>query len=144
MVMLTEVGIELAAFQSEKHFTAWLRLTPRLAVSGGKPMKKKPNGVGANRVAGVLRLAAMSLSRSRSALGAEYRRIAARKGAKVAIFATARRLAILVYRLLRHGQPYVDLGDKLYEQRFRERRLRSIRSSAKELGFSLTPLQPAA
>lgn len=144
MVMLTEVGVELAAFPSEKHFAAWLRLTPRLAVSGGKPMKKKPNGLGANRVAGVLRLSALSLSRSRSALGAEYRRIAARKGAKVAIFATARRLAVLVYRLLRHGQPYVDLGEKLYEERFRERRLRSLRSSAEELGFSLSPLQPAA
>jgi transposase len=144
MVIMTEVGIDLAAFPSEKHFVAWLRLAPRLAISGGRPVKKKPNSAGANRVAGVLRLAAMSQSRSRSALGAEYRRIAARKGAKVAIFATARRLAILVYRLLRHGQPYVDLGEKLYEERFRERRLRSLRSSAEELGFSLSPLQPAA
>jgi transposase len=144
MVVLTEIGIDLAAFPSEKHFVAWLRLAPRLAISGGKPIKKRPNGTGANRVAGLLRLAAMSLTRSHSALGAEYRRIAFRKGAKVAIFATARRLAILIYRLLRHGQPYLDTGEKLYEQRFRERRLRSLRASAKELGFELTPVQTAA
>jgi hypothetical protein len=72
-----------------------------------------------------------------------YRRIAFRKGGKVALFATARRLAILVYRMLRHGQNYVDIGEKLYEQRFTERRLRSLRASAKDLGFALTPM-PAA
>lgn len=144
VAVLTEVGLDLAAFPSEKHFVAWLRLAPRLAISGGRPVKKKPNGLGANRVAGVLRLAAMSLSRSRSALGAEYRRTAARKGAKVAIFATARRIAVLAYRLLRYGQHYVDIGAQQYEERFRERRLRSLRASAHELGFSLTPVAPAA
>jgi hypothetical protein len=89
-------------------------------------------------------MAALSLTRSKSALGAAYRRIAFRKGAaKVALFATARRLAILIYRMLRYGQNYVDIGEKLYEQRFRERRLRSLRASAKDLGFTLTPVGPA-
>jgi transposase len=85
----------------------------------------------------------MSLSRSRSALGAAYRRKASQKGAKVALFATARRLAVLVYRLLRYGQHYVDVGEQLYEQRFRERRLQSLRASANDLGFALTPLDTA-
>jgi hypothetical protein len=88
-------------------------------------------------------MAALSLTRSKSALGAAYRCIAFRKGGKVALFATARRLAILIYRMLRYGQNYVDIGDKLYEQRFRERRLRSLRASAKDLGFTLTPVGPA-
>ena len=82
--------------------------------------------------------------RSHSALGAGYRRIAFRKGAKVALFAIARRLAILIYRLLRYGQKYVDIGEKLYEERFHERRLRSLRASAKNLGFALRPLEHAA
>ncbi|HHH28010.1 MAG TPA: hypothetical protein ENK57_06660 [Polyangiaceae bacterium] len=86
----------------------------------------------------------MALTRTRSALGAEYRRIAFRKGAKVALFATARRLAILIYRMLRHGQNYVDIGEKHYNQRFRARRLRSLRSSAKDLGYHLTPVDDAA
>lgn len=140
MIILTEVGLDLSAFPSEKHFVAWLRLAPRLAISGGRPVKKRPNGTGANRIAGVLRMAAMSLTRSRSALGAGYRRIAFRKGAKVALFATGRRLATLIYRLLRYGQEYLDIGEKLYEQRFRDRRVRSLHVSAKELGFTLTPL----
>jgi transposase len=144
MIVLTEIGPDLAAFPTEKHFVAWLRLVPRLAISAGRPVKTQPNGTGSNRVAGALRMAAMSLSRSRSALGAAYRAIARRRDAKTAIFATARRLATLVYRMLRYGQPYVDIGEKLYEQRHRERRLHSLRSSAKDLGFALTPLKEPA
>jgi transposase len=144
MIILMEIGLDLSAFPTEKHFVAWLRLAPRLAISGGRSIKKKPNGTGANRIAGVLRMAAMSMVRSRSALGAAYRRIAFRKGAKVALFATARRLAILIYRLLRYGQKYVDIGENLYDERFRERRLRSLRASAKNLGFALTALHDAA
>lgn len=140
LVIVTEVGLDLSAFPSEKHFVSWLRLAPRLALSAGKVVKSRPNGMGATRVAGILRLAAMSLSRSSTALGAFYRQTAFRKGAKVAIFATARRLATLIYRLLRYGQPYLDIGEQAYQQRFRARRLRSLKQSAKHFGYSLTLL----
>jgi hypothetical protein len=86
----------------------------------------------------------MSLSRSRTALGAESRRIAFRKGGKVAIFALARKLATLVYRLLRYGQQYVDAGERTYEARFEARRLKSLQASAKHLGFTLVPTENAA
>ena len=113
-------------------------------VPTGKPVRKRPNGTGANRVAGVLRLAAMSLSRSGTALGAEYRHIAFRKGARVAIFAMARKLATLIYRLLRYGQAYVDIGERAYEARFEAKRLKSLESSAKHLGFILVSAGEAA
>jgi hypothetical protein len=88
----------------------------RWAISGGKSLKKRRNGLGANRIAGVLRLAATSLQRSRTALGASFRRIARHKGGAVAVFATARQLARLIYRMLRYGQDYVDIGEKAYER----------------------------
>ena len=139
-VILTEVGLDLSAFPSEKHFVSWLRLSPRTAISGGKPLnKKKPNGTGSNRVAGVLRMAAVSLQRSKSALGAAFRRKARHKGGAVAVFATARRLAVLVYRMLRYGQDYVDIGEEQYEAQFTARRLASLKDNARSLGFDLVP-----
>ena len=74
-------------------------------------LKKKTKGMGASRVAAVLRMGALTLQRSRSALGATFRRTARRKGHSVAVFALARKLADLVYRMLRYGQDYVDIGE---------------------------------
>lgn len=138
-VILTEVGNNLSAFPSEHHFVSWLRLSPRTLVSGGKPLKKRRNGLGANRVAGILRVAATSLHRSQTALGAYYRRTARHKGAAVAIFALARKLATLIYRMLRYGQDYVDIGEQAYEEKFKSRRLKSLTEVAKTLGYTLVP-----
>jgi len=136
-VILTEIGTDLNAFPSENHFVSWLRLCPRIATSGGKPLKKRRNGMGASRVAATLRMAAVSVQRSKTALGAAYRRTARKKSAPVAVFSTARRLAQYVYRLLRHGQAYTDIGEALYEARFRQRQLHALTETAKSLGFNL-------
>ena len=138
--IITEIGLDLTAFPTEKHFVSWLRLVPRTAVSGGKPLKKRAKGMGANRVAGVLRMAAVAVQRSKSALGAYYRSLSRRKGASVAVFATARKLATLVYRMLRYGQDYVDIGEKAYEDRFLKRRLATLQKTAESLGFQIKPL----
>jgi len=138
-IILTEIGYDLSEFPSEKHFVSWLRLAPRRPISGGKQLKKRPNGTGSNRVAGALRMAAVSLSRSKTALGAYYRRVARRKDGKIAVFATARKLAQLVFRLLKYGQDYVDIGERAFEERFRQNHIDGLRRAAEALGFSLTP-----
>lgn len=136
-VVLTEAGPDLVAFPSEDNFVSWLRLCPRTPISGGKPLKKRRNGLGANRIAAALRMAATSLQRSKTALGASFRRIARYKGGAVAVFATARQLARLIYRMLRYGHDYVDIGEKAYEQRFQIRRLAAVTETAKSLGYRL-------
>jgi transposase len=138
-IVLTEVGADLTSFPTEKHFVSWLRLSPRTAFSAGKPLKKKSKGTGATRIAGVLRMGALSLSRSKTALGAAFRRIARHKGGAVAVFAIARKLAQLVFRMLRHGQDYVDIGEEAYEARYQGRRLQALKATATELGFDLVP-----
>jgi transposase len=136
-VVLTEVGPDVSSFPSEKHFVSWLRLCPRTPISGGKPLKKRRNSLGANRIAGVLRMAAVSLQRSKTALGAAFRRIARHNGGAVAVFAIARQLAQLVYRMLRYGQDYVDVGEEAYDAKFQSRRLTSLKEAARSLGYTL-------
>jgi len=138
-VILTEIGPDLNAFPSEKHFVSWLRLCPRVPISGGKPLKKRRNSMGASRVAGALRMAAVSVQRSKTALGAAYRKIARHKSAAVAVFAVARKLAQYVYRLLRHGHAFVDVGEQQYEAQYRDRRLTALAQNARELGLTLVP-----
>ena len=129
---------------SEKDFISWLRLCPRTPISGGKPLKKRRNALGANRVAAVLRMGAVSLQRSKTALGAAFRRLARRKDRAVAVFAMARKMAQLVYRMLRYGQDYVDIGQTAYEQQFQVRRLAGLHDAAKALGYTLSPVPTPA
>jgi transposase len=89
-------------------------------------------------------VAASTLQRSKTALGAYFRRIARNKGAAVAVFATARKLAQLIYRMLRYGHDYVDIGEKAYELKFQARRLAAITESAKSLGYRLVAETAAA
>jgi len=137
--IVSEVGIDLSAFPNEKAFVSWLRLSPRTPISGGRPLAKKRNGTGATRVAGVLRMAALSLARSRSALGAYFRQTARRKDGGVAVFATARKLATFIYRVLRYGHEYTDIGQEAYEAQFRHRRLAGIKAAAQSMGYELIP-----
>src|SRR5271157_3694203 len=87
--LLSEIGLDMARWPSEKHFAAWLTVAPRNQISGGKLLSSRTQP-SANRAAKILRMAAMSLGRSDHALGAFYRRMAARVGKAKAITATAR------------------------------------------------------
>jgi len=137
-VILSEYGPDLSRFPDEKHFVSHLTLAPRQAMSGGKAItKKKKKGTASTRVASALRMAALCLRNSKTALGAFYRQISRRKGGDVAVFATARKLATLIYRLLRWGQPYVDQGAEAYEKQYQQRRLSNLKTVAQDLGYEL-------
>ena len=84
-------------------------------------------------------IAALSLRHSQTALGAYYRQIARRLGADVAVFATARTLAVLIYRMLRWGRAYIDEGTEAYENRYKQRRIGRLITMAKDLGYQITP-----
>ena len=138
-VILSEYGPDLSRFPTEKQFVSHATLVPRVPKSGGKPLHKKRRHSASTRVASVLRMAALSLQHSDTALGAHYRRLAQRLGPGVAVFAAARKLATLIYRLLRWGKPYLDEGAEAYENRFRQQRIKSLAAKAKALGYQLAP-----
>lgn len=141
-VVLSEYGADLRRFPTEKQFVAHVGLAPHRPISGGKLVKKRKKPMSATaRVGAALRMAATSMRRSQTALGAYYRRIAHRLGADVAVFATARKLAQHIYRVLRWGFPYVDEGAKAYEQRYQATRVARLTTAAHHLGFTLVSLK---
>ena len=143
-VVVTEYGRDLSRFPSERQFVKHLRLAPRQAITGGKPMRKGKGRKNSTRAGRALRMAATTLQHSQTALGAYYRRLAANKGADIAVFATARKLATLIYRMLRWGQTYVDDGAAAYEKRYQATRIRRMNAAANQLGYQLVPKVEAA
>jgi transposase len=137
--LVAECGDDLSAWPSAKHFTSWLCLAPSNKISGGKVLSSRTRRSG-SRAAALLRLAAVTVGRTDTALGAFYRRLAARIGKLKAITATARKIAVLFYNALRHGMDYVDPGASSYETRYRARVMDNLHRRAKAFGFVLQPM----
>jgi transposase len=135
--IIAEVGVDMSRFPSEAHFASFLGLCPDNQITGGKVLRRGTRHV-ENRAATAFRMAATSLWRSKTYLGAKFRRLRARLGAPKAITAMAHMLARLVYRMLRYGEQYVDKGMKYYEEKYREHEIRSIQKKAKDLGLVVT------
>jgi transposase len=112
--LIAECGDDLSAWPSSKHFTSWLCLAPSNKISGGKVLSSRTRRCG-SRASALLRLAAVTVGRTDTALGAFYRRLSARIGKAKAVTATARQIAVLFYNAVRHGMEYVDPGASFYE-----------------------------
>src|SRR6202023_137747 len=139
--LVGECGTDLSAWPSAKHFTSWLSLAPRNKISGGKILSSATRRSN-NRAASLLRLAAVTVGRTETALGAFFRRLSARIGKAKAITATARKIAVLFYNAVRHGMEYVDPGASFYETRYRKRVVDNLHRRAKAFGFVLHPAEP--
>lgn len=144
LALISEIGTDMTRWKSANHFASWLGLCPGTKVSGGRVLSSKTKPT-ATRAAVILRNSAASLHHSQSALGAYYRRMAARIGKMQAVTATAHKLARIVYSLLKYGTEYSDAGQDYYERKYKERVVRNLQQRAKALGFELvpTPLEPA-
>ena len=134
--LVGECGTDLSAWPDAKHFTSWLCFAPSNKISGGKILSTRTRRSG-SRAAALLRLAAVTVGRTQTALGAFYRRLSARIGKAKAITATARKIAVLFYNTLRHGRAYADPGASYYEQRYHARVLTNLQRRAKSLGYVL-------
>jgi transposase len=131
--IISETGTDMSRWPTEKHFTSWLTLCPGSKQSGS--YRKGKTRRSTNRAATVFRLAAQSVGRTQTALGAFYRRMKARLGAPKAITATAHKLAKIFYNMLRYGRKYVDRGVQYYEEQYRQRVIANLKRRAKEVGF---------
>lgn len=135
--LISEIGLDMSRWKTEAHFASWLGLCPDNRISGDKVLSRGTRRV-VNRAATALRTAASTLLKSRSYLGAQYRRLRTRLGAPKAITAMAHRLARLVYRMLKYGHQYIDRGAEYYEQKSRQQQIDFIRRRAAQLGLVVT------
>jgi transposase len=140
--ILTETGVDMSPWPTDKHFASWLTLAPHNAISGGRVLHSRTQP-STNRAAQAFRMAAQSAGRSQSALGAFYRRIRAKHGGPKAITATAHKIARIFYHMLKSKQEYRDPGQDRYEQQYRDRVIRNLQRKAKSLGMELVPIQPS-
>jgi transposase len=136
--IITEIGIDVNAWPTVKHFASWLCLAPHNDKSGGKVLRSRTKKT-QNRANLAFRLAAQSASRSDSAIGAFYRRLKAKHGPAKATTATAHKIARIVYFMLKNRIPYVDSGATYYEQQYRDRTIRNLKRKAATLGLQLVP-----
>jgi transposase len=134
--MLGECGNDMSKWPTEKHFVSWLCLSPGNKISGGKILSHKTRPT-KNRVSTLLRIAAVNVGKTDTSLGAFYRRLAARVGKAKAVTATARKLAILFYSLMKHGGTYIERGAVYYENQYRNRVIANLKKRAKGLGYEL-------
>lgn len=131
-----EIGADLSAFPTKKHFTSWLGLAPghRQSGKGKKRSKHKPKTAAGQ----IFRVIAQSLLQSKKhALGAFGRRVRSRKGPAIAIKALARKLAELYYNAVMHGLEYVEQGVIQYQKQVKQQQIKYLEKQAQRHGFQL-------
>jgi hypothetical protein len=134
-IIASELGRTFDRFPDERHFSSYIGLAPSLGKSAGKNVRHK-KCKNTSRVGLALRMAASTLYRSQTELGAFFRTVARRTDKKTAIKATARRMAHMIYRGVRYGKEYIDRGAEAYEARLRARTVKTVNNLIKSFNIN--------
>lgn len=134
--LIGETGLDMSAWKSSKHFTSWLGLSPNHKITGGKVFQNKTNKV-QSQAAATFRMCAATLRQSDTYLGAFYRKKKAQIGSAKALTATARKIAVIYYTMMRDKKPYEELGAKYFDENFRDRAITRLKKQAEKLGYSV-------
>jgi len=143
LMLLGEIGTDMSRWRSAQAFCSWLGLCPGTKISGGKVLSRRTRKVN-NRAATLLRMAAMVVGRTDTWVGQFYRRMKARKGGPKAVTATARKLACILYHMLKYQEEFVALDMGKYAANAQAHRIRYLNREAKKLGMELVEVQEAA
>jgi transposase len=141
-IILSEIGVDMSRWPTEKHFASWLCTCPNNRISGGKLLSTRTRKT-TNRAYHALRLAARSLHHSDSFLGAYFRRMRARLGAPKAVTAAAHKIAKIIYMMIKNQIEFVDLGADYYEQKYKENQIAKLRRKALKFGLKVVPIEHA-
>jgi hypothetical protein len=142
LIIISEIGLDMSRWANEKAFCSWLGLCPGNKISGGKVLNSRTPHV-ANRVAIFLRMVGPAVGRTDTWLGSFHRRMRARLGPAGANTATARKLACMIYHLLKYKEEFIDIDKLIYQEKLHKSRLARLSRQAEELGFDLIKKQAA-
>jgi len=136
--LLSEVGFDMSKWPTVKHFTSWLNLAPNNRISGGKILssriQKKKNKAGQ-----IFKMAAFAVQRSKNWLSMFYHRIKSKAGTAKAITATARKIAVIFYQMLKNKVMFMPLGPEEYEKTYKAWQLKKLEKQTRILGLELSP-----
>jgi transposase len=136
--IISEIGLDMNKWPTPKNFTSWLDLAPNNKVSGGKLLSSKIQKK-KNKAGQVFKMAAYAVQRSKNWLAIFYHRIKARRGAAKAITATARKIAVIFYKLAKEKTAFSSLSIEQYMETFKENQLKKLKKQAASLGLLLVP-----
>jgi len=138
--IVSETGVDMTKWKTVKHFTSWLNLAPNNRVSGGKLLKPKKSKR-RNKAGQSLLMAAYALQRSDHWLGQYYRRMKSRNGPLVATKATARKLAIIFYKMIKSQTEFNPMAMETYSLKYSEQKLKYLKKQATNLGYQLVAME---
>jgi transposase len=136
LMLIGEIGVDMSKWRNARAFCSWLGLCPATNISGGKVLSRRTRRV-KNRAKTLLRLMAWAAGKTDTWLGHYYRRLRARKGPSKALTATARKLACIIYHMLKYQDDFVLLDKDQYDERAKVARLRRLKKEAQALGMDL-------
>lgn len=143
LMLIGEIGTDMSRWRSARAFCSWLGLCPGTKISGGKVLSRRTRNV-KNRASTILRLAAWTAGKTDTWIGRFYRRIKARRGPAKAVTATGRKIACVIYHLLKYREEFVLLDTSVYEVKAQEHRLRRLKKEAQAMGYDLLENQHVA
>lgn len=134
--LISEIGTNMDKWSTAKNFTSWLNLAPNNRISGGKILSSKiPKKK--NRAGQIFRMAAFAVQRSKHWLATFYHRIKSKGGTKKAITATARKIAVIFYTMVKNKAVFNPVPTENYYEMLKVQQLKRLKKQALKLGFVL-------
>lgn len=142
-VIIAELGTDMSRFPDAGHAASWARLSPGQNESAGKRRSSRIGKGNRYLRAALVQAAWAAVKVKDSSLAAFYRKLVTKRGPKKAIVAVAHKLLVIVYTLLKTGEPYQERGAAAVDERQKDRLLTRMRRQIEQLGYNVT-LEPMA